>query len=117
MEEVLYTLFIGFGVFAIFFPEGISGNDMETSYTVKDLIKGWGIYATLVGLMLASKKKYTLLWISIALMISILWHIDMMNNRCITAHHVQAIWANIFALVIVSCIAFENESLLGILKE
>ena len=43
--KLISFLFIIFGLYAILFPIGLS-------YTVPDLIRGWGIYSITLGLVL-----------------------------------------------------------------
>ncbi len=106
MRQVLILMFLGFGIFAMVAPEGISGQDMETSYTVRDLIRGWGIYCFLVGMLLADEIS-TANAIRLALFLSIVWHIGIMSRKGYTIHHSQAIVANAVAIIVLEMSSFE----------
>ena len=50
-NKLIMILFIIFGLFAIIFPNGLV-NKISSSYTVPDLIRGWGRYSVTIGLLL-----------------------------------------------------------------
>ena len=65
---------------------------------MEDLIRGWGIYAVTIGLILYAPSKYEIT-VGACLVVSIAWHLEMVCRRGQTTHHVQAIFANILALL------------------
>ena len=91
-------LFIIFGLYAIIFPHGIV-NKMTDSYKVPDLIQGWGIYSITLGAILLYKKELKIILLS-CFIISIFWHINIGKNVSFTNHHIEAIIANIIAIII-----------------
>ena len=95
---MLSLLFIIFGTFAILFPKGMRNNNNK-SYTVDDLIQGWGIYACTIGAIIAypSYMRYILMTCFTA---SILWHIVIAEKKGWTTHHKQSIIINMFVLCI-----------------
>ena len=99
-NKLIMILFIIFGLFAIIFPNGFL-NKMSSSYTVSDLIRGWGIYSVTIGLLLYFPLYIKEILIS-CFIISILWHFELINRLGITNHHKQSIIINIIAILIVS---------------
>ena len=98
-EIILCILFITFGSYAIINPKSISLSETEKSYDVKDLIRGWGIYSSTIGGILAfpEQKKNILL---ICFIYSIIWHIDISNKKSWTLHHKHSIIANSVAILL-----------------
>jgi len=98
-EILLYMLFIIFGIYAIINPAGISLLETEKSYEVKDLIRGWGIYSTTIGSMLALPKKKKKILLT-CLTYSIIWHIQIAKEKIWTKHHKQSIGANLIGILL-----------------
>lgn len=98
MKDALIAMFICFGAFAMVSPGGISGASMMDSYQVEDLIRGWGIYAVTIGLLLLYPESFILI-VFTCLLVSIVWHLEMMCRRRMTAHHVQACVANLVGML------------------
>ena len=95
---IISFLFIIFGFYAIAFPSGLI-NKMDESYSVPDLIQGWGIYSVTIGLILLYNKHIKEILL-ICFIISILWHLNIMKNTGYTEHHRESIIMNIIAIVI-----------------
>jgi len=96
--KIISLLFIIFGLYAILFPIGLI-NNMSESYTVPDLIRGWGIYSITLGLILYY-KKYIKEILMMCFIISILWHIDIIQRMGWTQHHKDSIVINLMAILI-----------------
>jgi hypothetical protein len=97
-------LFIIFGLYDIAFPVGLI-NKMDESYTVADLIQGWGIYSVTIGLILLYNKHIKEILLT-CFIISILWRLNIMKNTGYTNHHRESIIMNTIAIVILY-ISFE----------
>ena len=97
--KVISLLFILLGLYAILFPIGLI-NNMSESYTVPDLIRGWGIYSVTLGLTLYY-KNYIREILILCFIISILWHIDIAQRIGWTKHHKESIVINLIAILIV----------------
>ena len=97
--QLLHILFIGFGLYAIIHPNQLSTQNIETSYSVTDLIRGWGIYSVTIGALISypQKKQQILL---VCFYSSIIWHILIVYNSIWTSHHKQSIIANIIAIIL-----------------
>ena len=84
-------LLVTFGMIAMCKPDNIQ--NIAKNYTLKDLIRGWGIYATALGSILLAMEKdidntNTIILI-ITLLVSILWHADIVqqvNGQHITSN-------------------------------
>ena len=98
-EIMLNILFITFGLYAIINPKGISLIETEKSYDVKDLVRGWGIYSTTLGGILAFPKKKENILLS-CLVYSIIWHIQIAKGKKWTKHHKQSIGANLIGIIL-----------------
>ena len=98
-NKLIMILFIIFGLFAIIFPNGFV-NNMSSSYTVPDLIRGWGIYSVTIGLLLYSPSNINKILL-LCFIISILWHIELITRLGITNHHKESIIINMIAILIV----------------
>lgn len=98
-KRVLGILFIIFGTYAIIFPGGISKNQITKSYTVIDLIRGWGIYCLAIGVLLFYPiyTKYILFG---CFLFSIIWHILIVKRKGWTRHHKESIIINSIAIII-----------------
>ena len=55
--QLLHILFIGFGLYAIIHPNQLSSQNIETSYSVTDLIRGWVYILLQLVLLLVIHKK------------------------------------------------------------
>lgn len=102
VKYLLIFLFVLFGSYAMINPIGISLSNLQKSYSVSDLIRGWGIYSITIGALLYDPEK----WISILILcflISILWHIEISCRNDWTPHHKHSIIINLLCLL-VSCI-------------
>ena len=102
MIRIIYILLIIFGLFAIIYPNGLVQN-MTDSYQVPDLIQAWGIYAVTIGLLLQF-PQYVITILLICFSISIIWHIMVAKKNGWTKHHKDAIYMNLFAILI--CLLF-----------
>ena len=80
-------------------PAGISLLETEKSYEVKDLVRGWGIYSTTIGSMLALPKKKKKILLT-CLTYSIIWHIRIAKKKIWTKHHKQSIGANLIGILL-----------------
>ena len=90
---IVGAMLITFGVVAIYHPTDI-GN-LANNYSLVDLIRGWGIYATALGCMLVT--PCSVYWDCIlmsALWVSILWHVDIVRRTHWTRHHIHSIVLN-----------------------
>ena len=94
-------LFIIFGSYAIISPQGISLENLKKSYEVTDLIRGWGIYAITIGLLLFWKDAYLKSSLIICFIASILWHLSIINRIGNTAHHMHSIIINGIVLLVI----------------
>ena len=74
-------------------------NQMTDSYSVSDLIQGWGIYSVTLGLILIFPENYKFI-LFMCFISSILWHITISNNTQYTNHHIEAIVMNSIAIII-----------------
>tara|TARA_B100001123_G_C14512471_1_gene710884 strand:- start:64 stop:363 length:300 start_codon:yes stop_codon:yes gene_type:complete len=94
---LLAFLFIIFGLIAIFRQRNI--RNTAESYTVKDLIAGWGIYACTIGLLLKFPKfqKYIL---GACFLSSMMWHCLIAKRMGWTKHHRDSIFINSIALLL-----------------
>jgi len=100
VKYLLIFLFVLFGLYAIVNPVGISLSNLQKSYSVSDLIRGWGIYSITIGALLYDPQK----WMSILILcflISILWHIEIVRRNEGTPHHKHSIIINLFCLLLV----------------
>ena len=102
---ILSILFILFGLIAFIKPNIVSFENLNKSYTVYDLVRGWGIYSITIGLLLYYPyyTKYILLF---CFTISILWHILLITIKR-TSHHFQSIIFNLIAIILLIVI-FKN---------
>ena len=95
-------LLVTFGMIAMCKPDNIQ--NIAKNYTLKDLIRGWGIYATALGSILLAMEKdidntNTIILI-ITLLVSILWHADIVQQSQWTTHHIESILLNAIGLLI-----------------
>ena len=100
---MLVGLFVFFGCYAIVNPVAISSQnilpDGQQSYSVPDLIRGWGIYAVTIGLLLLHRAEKGILLA--CFVSSIIWHVAMVRKEDWTRHHTQSIAANTIAICLV----------------
>lgn len=97
----LIIMFIGFGLYAIINPNGISKTNLEKSYTVTDLIRGWGIYAITIGALLLYPHSIKSILL-ICFLASIIWHWLIAIRKGWTNHHKSSILINLFAILFVT---------------
>ena len=93
IKNLLIFLFLFFGIYAIINPIGISISNLQKSYTVVDLIRGWGIYATTIGALLYDSQKWQVI-LATCFLISILWHIEIAERNKWPSHHIHSIIIN-----------------------
>jgi len=98
MYNILSVFFILFGLYAIIFPSGHITN-MNDSYSVNDLLQGWGIYSVTLGLILYYPNYIKQILLG-CFTISILWHINIININGYTQHHKISIIINIIAILV-----------------
>ena len=99
--NLLIIMFLCFGLYAIANPNGISKANLEKSYTVTDLIRGWGIYAVTIGALLLYPQSIKSILI-LCFLASIIWHWLISIRKGWTSHHKQSILINLFAVLLVS---------------
>ena len=98
------TMLVIFGSIAILFTSGIVGkSDVSKSYTTDDLVRGWGIYATTLGLVAAFPNFTRSIFIA-CFASSIVWHLEIVRRSGWTPHHRQSVWIN--AAVLVMCVLY-----------
>lgn len=97
MFNIIIILFLFFGLFGIIFPQGLI-NNINNSYTVADLIQGWGIYSITIGLILQYPNKIKNILLAYFI-ISILWHLHIIKKSGYTSHHRDSIVINIIAII------------------
>jgi hypothetical protein len=116
--KVLQLLFICVGLYAIINPAGISLQETEQSYSVIDLIRGWGIYSVTIGAILGFPEKIKLILL-LCFSSSIIWHVLIANKNKWTLHHKHSIFANAVAFIITCKILHfnsETDQLPSVLK-
>ena len=102
-------MFIGIGLYAIIDPQGITLQELEQSYTVPDVIRGWGIYSVTIGVLL-SFPQYQQPILLLCFFFSIIWHSLIVYNNQWTLHHKQSIVANVIVIILI-CIEYFNYEL------
>lgn len=97
--KILGLLFIVFGMCGIIIPGAYRDN-----YTVYDILRAWGIYSVTIGALLIYPRNICEILIC-CFIVSIIWHYIIVYNNPNkprwTTHHVSAIIANLFAIVLV----------------
>ena len=101
--KILGCIFILFG--SVTFGDFLI-NDPESSYTVRDLLHGWGIYSITIGSILLA-RQYIKTNLIICFVVSIIWHLSIVKKRKWTSHHVHSIIANLVAIGLALCISQE----------
>jgi hypothetical protein len=97
--KIISLLFILFGLYAFIFPKGLISN-MSNSYTVPDLIRGWGIYSITLGSVLYC-PNYIKELLLLCFIVSIIWHIEIAQRIGWTRHHKESIIINLIVILIV----------------
>ncbi len=100
IPPILSVLFIIFGSYAIYRPEGVLVDEIRKSYSVADLIRGWGIYSVTIGLLLYCHDRYHSYILYICFMSSIIWHLVISHSKGWTRHHRQSIIYNVIAIIL-----------------
>jgi hypothetical protein len=77
-EHGIIVLLISTGLYAFLFPDGLI-NKMTDSYTVPDLIRGWGLYAVTLGFILY-KSQYAKQILIMCFAVSILLHLNIIKK-------------------------------------
>ena len=72
-------------------------------YTVTDLIRGWGIYAITIGLLLLSKNRSNFISYILGgcLFASIIWPVFIVTRSGMTPHHKHSLIINGLVLLLV----------------
>ena len=99
---LVVVMFVIFGIYAIVLPQNISQTELEKSYDVLDLIRGWGIYSLTIGLMLMFRGDIPKI-LAGCLIASIGWHAQIIQKNNWTEHHKHSIAFNSLALLLVAC--------------
>jgi hypothetical protein len=101
--QLIGSMLVLSGAAAVFFPTGMV--QASTSYNTTDLVRGWGLYAAALGLVVAfPARAFGILAACFAA--SIAWHLQIVYRRDIaprgwTSHHLHSLLANAVALAFV----------------
>lgn len=96
-RECVALLFIIFGLLTCLNTSDTTEEDWKNTYSRLDLLRGWGIYAVTIGMILMFPDNIKKI-LQLCFVVSILWHADITQCKGWNRHHYQAVYANLLAL-------------------
>ena len=98
--SILSGIFVVFGLYSVLYPSRISYEPIERCYSVKDLIRGCGIYSTTIGLLLYYRGRHTRYILTMCFISSIIWNISIIRKNY-SFHNVKSAIYNLLGLLLI----------------